>query len=291
MVFIVIYRLKWVSFLFACLLLGYGEGFGSSYSDVQVRVDRDLEQGKPIVVHVVVALCDNENQGIVKVSKSLGDGQNPGSNLYWGAAYGVRTFFQRDPSYRSLPVESPDSRKILERVVFLRTLQRNGRSVPVYIVADAWDGRSISDAIRQFLFFAAGDHSETVSLPDPDGKVLNLNAGGGAALIAFVGHNGLMDFDPPARPKNREEAGSRGSVVFACASKPYFIEILNLGGSFPVLLTTGLMAPEAYTLKAVIESFAENEEQDEILDAAAKAYHRYQKCGLRAARRLFSSAP
>src|SRR5215510_12112818 len=45
------------------------------------------------VIHVFVALADNVNQGIVPVSASLGNGDNAKTNLYWGAAFGVRTFF------------------------------------------------------------------------------------------------------------------------------------------------------------------------------------------------------
>jgi hypothetical protein len=41
----------------------------------QARLSADLEEGRPVVVHVVVALCDNDNQGIVPVSRQLGDGQ------------------------------------------------------------------------------------------------------------------------------------------------------------------------------------------------------------------------
>ncbi len=33
-------------------------------------------------IHVFVALCDNQNQGIVPVPASLGNGQDPKSNLY-----------------------------------------------------------------------------------------------------------------------------------------------------------------------------------------------------------------
>ena len=36
-------------------------------------------------IHVVVALCDNENQGIVPVPEKLGNGKEPLTNLYWGA--------------------------------------------------------------------------------------------------------------------------------------------------------------------------------------------------------------
>ncbi|MEM6697149.1 MAG: hypothetical protein AAF599_02045, partial [Bacteroidota bacterium] len=41
-------------------------------------------------IHVFVALCDNVNQGIVPVPEHLGNGQDANSNLYWGAAYGVK---------------------------------------------------------------------------------------------------------------------------------------------------------------------------------------------------------
>jgi len=36
-------------------------------------------------VHVFVALCDNEFQGIVPVLLTLGNGKDPTRNLYWGA--------------------------------------------------------------------------------------------------------------------------------------------------------------------------------------------------------------
>ena len=35
-------------------------------------------------IHVFVALCDNQSQGIVPVPKQLGNGNDPGNNLYWG---------------------------------------------------------------------------------------------------------------------------------------------------------------------------------------------------------------
>jgi len=50
------------------------------------------------VVHVFVALCDNEHQGIVPVRAELGNGRDPRTNLYWGAMYGVKTYFSRTSS-------------------------------------------------------------------------------------------------------------------------------------------------------------------------------------------------
>src|SRR5215212_939370 len=54
------------------------------------------------VVHVLVALCDNENQGIVPVPKFLGDGEDPAKNLYWGAAFGIKTFFSKSSSWTKI---------------------------------------------------------------------------------------------------------------------------------------------------------------------------------------------
>ena len=65
----------------------------ATLADVVARLDTDAEAGKPLVAHVVVALCDNESQGIVPVPARLGDGDSPQSNLYWGAMYGVRGWF------------------------------------------------------------------------------------------------------------------------------------------------------------------------------------------------------
>ncbi|WP_431133525.1 hypothetical protein [Psychroserpens mesophilus] len=47
-----------------------------------------------------------------------------------------------------------------------------------------------------------------------------------------------------------------------------------------------LMAPEAYTLKWAIDGWILNESDAQISERAAQAYHQYQKCGLKGARRL-----
>ena len=45
------------------------------------------------VTYTLVALCDNLYQGIVPVPASIGNGDSPRTNLYWGCGYGVRTYF------------------------------------------------------------------------------------------------------------------------------------------------------------------------------------------------------
>jgi hypothetical protein len=50
-------------------------------------------QTGPRLIHVFVALAENVHRGIVPVPAALGNGDDPGRNLYWDAAFGVRTFF------------------------------------------------------------------------------------------------------------------------------------------------------------------------------------------------------
>ena len=47
-------------------------------------------------IHVLVALCDNDNQGIIPVPKKIGNGQDPANNLYWGCGFGIKTFLKKE---------------------------------------------------------------------------------------------------------------------------------------------------------------------------------------------------
>ena len=142
------------------------------------------ESATPKTIHVYVALCDNINQGIVPVPKSLGNGQNPKSNLYWGALYGVKTHFKRSADWSLVKtLESPNS-KILERVLF----QHN--TTDTYLLADAYDGAFIKQTTIDFLKAASGDLKEKVAYDDA-----MLDFGGSAGLVAYIGHDGLMEFD------------------------------------------------------------------------------------------------
>ena len=49
------------------------------------------------------------------------------------------------------------------------------------------------------------------------------------------------------------------------------------------------MAPEAYTLLAALTGWIAGESDRAIRDRAAAAYDKYQKCGARAASRLFAT--
>ena len=72
------------------------------------------------------------------------------------------------------------------------------------------------------------------------------------------------------------------------------VDLLDSPGSLANhgwLLTTGLMAPEAYTLDSALRSWVGERTTTAVIHAAASAYDRYQKSGVGAARRLFWGAP
>lgn len=235
-------------------------------------------QTPPRVVHVLVALADNDHQGIVKVSRVLGNGEDPQHNLYWGSAYGVRTYFEHSAEWQSIAVVSSPRAGILERVVFKH------RQADVYVVADAYRGREIRQAITEFLYAASGAMPEIVTVK-AGGREVGLAAGGQAQLLAYIGHNGLMDFSLSKYPVQKD-GRRRQTILLACGSKQYFTDALRAAGAEPLLWTTNLMAPEAYTLKAALDGWIQNETDAQVRERAAVAYDRYQKCGLKAARRL-----
>jgi len=236
------------------------------------------------VIHVFVALCDNVNQGIVPVSASLGNGDNPATNLYWGAAFGVKTFFTNSKDW--LPVSTNTVSNKSQSVVLDRRIFKH-RTYNAFLVAEAYRGLYIKQATEDFLAAAAGVPGETLDV-SVNGKSLALNVGGSADVVTYIGHNGLMDFRLSAVPGKRDDE-KRAAIILACASKGYFAEPLRSTGANPLLWTTNLMAPEAYILSAAIDGWLRKETDEQIRLRAAAAYHKYQNCGIKSANKLFAT--
>jgi len=192
------------------------------------------------VIHVFVALCDNVNQGIVPVSASLGNGDNPTTNLYWGAAFGVKTFFGKSKDWELVAETQNPSPAILDRLIFKQ------KRADVFMVADAYRGKEISQAIWDFLEASSGKPGEHLSFTKA-GRQLTFNSGGSSDLVVYVGHDGLMDFTLQSTPKARDNR-KRKAIILACVSQKYFAKPLERTGAVPLVWTTGLMAPEAYIL-------------------------------------------
>lgn len=224
-------------------------------------------------IHVLVALCDNDNQGIVKVPKGIGNGQDPHTNLYWGCGYGVRTYFRKSADWKELSCHKVDSIR-LERIVFKHKTKN------YYLVADAYDGRYISNCTVDLLSACAGAKKDNILVGDKNIGIL-----GNAEVLAYIGHNGLMDFSLQGNSKN-VDGKQRQVIILACASRQYFKYYVEASGANPLLWTTHLMAPEAYTLHDALSTYINGGNDEAVRNSAAAAYSKYQKCSLKAARNL-----
>jgi len=244
------------------LLLLSSPAFAAGGADVRARMEKDASAGRPLLAHVIVCLADNRHQGIVPVKPKLGNGQDPKNNLYWGALYGVKTHLLK-AGWKRVADKTPLQKGMLDRIV----LQQKIGKVDARIIAEAWDGREIEKATLRFLDMAAK---------------------GEAHVVVYVGHDGLMDFELKEKPKAVKGAPAASAAVFACASREYFQEILKGIGVHALVLTTGLMCPEAYTLDAMIKAWFSGADSRATREAVARAYHRYQKCSIKAARGLFA---
>ena len=225
-------------------------------------------------IHIFVALCDNIHQGIVPVPAKLGNGQDHHNNLYWGALYGVRTHFKRSKEWSLIMTKIPENSVKLERLVFKHATEN------WYLIADAYDGKHIKQCIKDFLKSSSGEHKESLLI-----NSVSLNIGGGANMVAYIGHDGLMEFNLTEKIKNTDGI-KRDVMILACYSKKFFTPYLKEANITPLLWTTGLMSPEAYTIHDAIAGYINNESTEDIRTRAAKAYSKYQKCSEKAAKNL-----
>jgi hypothetical protein len=216
-------------------------------------------------IYVIVSLVDNVSQGIVPVPAKIGNGNDPRSNLYWGAAYGVKTFLSKADGWQNLGCRQNISDTILERCEF-------AWQDKLTVTADAYRGSRIGQAMLDFMQLAATPP-----------------AAARREMAVFIGHDGLMDEQNQSVvqrfPKHAEHG--KEAVVLACLSDEFFAEHLVAAGSKPVVTTFSFMAPEAYVLEAVARGFAEHASEADLRSAAANAYANYQHISAKAGKSVF----
>lgn len=216
-------------------------------------------------ISVIVSLVDNVSQGIVPVPAKIGNGDDPHNNLYWGAAYGVKTFLSKSNGWRNLGCEKDISDTILERCQF-------GWEDKLTVTADAYRGSRIDQAMLDFMQQAATPPNATER-----------------EMVVFIGHDGLMDEQNlPIIERFPKHAGhDKQAVVLACLSEEYFSGHLHAAGSKPVVTTFSFMAPEAYVLEAIARGFANQASEGELRSSAAAAYAKYQRISAKAGKSVF----
>jgi hypothetical protein len=103
--------------------------------------------------------------------------------------------------------------------------------------------------------------------------------------LAYIGHDGLMDFSLD-RGFPKKDNKERAVIILACYSRNYFKEAIKETGARPMLWSTHLMSPEAYTLHDALTGYVNGETDAQIRMRAVKAYQKYQKCSEKGALNL-----
>jgi len=240
------------------------------------RVIADLGAGKPLVVEVHVPLCDNT---IIRCGNAkLGDGDNPDTNLYWATTPGFGEWFARKGSgwkrvLRQRAGETGD-RDVLAVLVYRRKLTAPAawrkRGVParfeVDLVIHGWRGTAIDRALAAYASDVSGTGARTVKLADGT----TLDAGGAAQLVAWVGHNRLMDLESFAWPT--PGATAKGTIAIACHTAAYMEDAVPAATRVPLLMTRDFLFANAAPLEAAVLAFASGGSYAAIRRDAASAY-------------------
>lgn len=241
-------------------------------------------QGKPQVIHVIVPLCSNDQ--IDCGSPAAGQAGNLKTNLYWGAVFGHRRFFDRKKSEFVRIDVARGKGPLLERAVYKRMIADAGaqggaeKYIEQIVVLDAYHGDSIDQAVETFwhratqggvIYFRDGDK-------DREERV---------TIAGYAGHNRLMDGIrlPAATP---HKSAAIPSFVLACDSEQYFGAALRSAGSETLVMTRSLMAPEGYVLDAVVRAMGAHSNTHQIRLAAIAAYAKWQKITHSAAGTIFA---
>jgi hypothetical protein len=242
----------------------------------------EVQAGRPLVLYVVVPLCSNEqiNCGSAIAGRPAGLEHN----VYWGASFGARRFFDRRGSgWEQVEVTRKDS-VFLERAVYRRRVPGApwGLSAPVeqIVAIQAIHGDAIDTAV---------DHLHTTATSG--GRITFMDGekrrDERIQIVGYAGHNRMMDGKtlPDLAPGARSPIPS---FVLACKSEPYFSPLLKSAGSTPLVMTATLMAPEAYLIDAIARGIGENASPSELRSRAVGAYAKWQNLTPRQASSVFA---
>ncbi len=241
-----------------------------------------VQGGRPLVVHVTVPLCSNAQ--IDCGSSIAGKPADLEHNVYWGAAFGARRFFERKRSDWERVELIRGEGIFLERAIYRRMVPGapfgRAEAVEEIVVLQAVHGDAIDKAVDHL--WAMATEGARVSFRDGD------RARSEAVSVAgYAGHNRLMDGKKLPEPR-RAGGAPIPSFVLACMSEPYFGPSLREAGSKPLVMTSSLMAPEGYLIDAIARGLGDNLSPAELRARAVAAYARWQKLTPRQAGSVFA---
>lgn len=234
------------------------------------EIARQVAATKTLVIQVVVPLCSD-----AQIHCGGAWAGHPGglkTNIYWGAIFGARTFFERPDQHWERVDVARGASPILEQAVFRRAVAGAEwgveGSVEVLVVLQAYHGSLIHHAVGA-LWGAALSGSE-VSFRDGARERREP-----VSVVGYAGHNRLMDgLKLPPKPASSHPIPS---FALACMSEKYFGAPLRDAGSWTLLTSRSYMAPEGYVIDAVAKALADNRSPEHIRRAAVEATAKWQR--------------
>lgn len=214
-------------------------------------------------IQLFVALCDNKTQGIAKVGAKIGNGDDAANNLYWGCSDGARSYFKTSKCWTLEKTGKPSADFILE------TLHFKHKASGTLLTAHAYRGSQMEKCLEDY--FQA------------------LKSSGPNELVAFIGHNGLMDTSPKFPETAESDLAGTPTIILCCISDRYFQPHLKRYQAKPLLLTRQLMYPGDFILHDAIEVWLKDGEPTDYVTAAAKAYAKNQGVSTWAAKTVFTA--
>lgn len=247
--------------------------------DFETALVRMIQKRRRLTATIHVALFDQHRAGS---RRTFADGDNPSTNLYWGALFGLETHFANAAGWRRAYTDDGDGAGILRRVVFHRiaepTPDWRARGVTerfdVYVLANAWPSSRIVDAMEQPLQEALCGRSVLLNV---DGRAVAF--GGDSAIVGYVGQNHMIDeyWDPFDRLGHCRPERQVGIFYLCPRSAVVLHHPIVERGLYSVLFTRAAATPEAYLVDGMFGALFSGKLGDGFISEAATQYAKYQK--------------
>lgn len=241
-----------------------------------------------VSVTIHVGLYDQQ-----KAETRYADGDDPRTNLYWGALFGIDTHFPNSAGWRRAYRDEAADTKVVARSVFHKRVVPSehwvelGVTEPfgVYVLAVAWRHDHLVEAMEQPIRDAICGQAVDLQV---DGK--SIAFGGGSAIVGYVGQNHMHE--EYWNPLDRLDGCRLTRQVGIFYAAPFSAAVLHMPlvdtGLYPVLFTRNRITPEAYVVDGILDAMIVGDFDEGFIDSAAAQYARYQKgVGIETARSLF----
>lgn len=260
------------------------------YDDLETRMITDITAGRPIVANIIAPLC--ETSILACGNAKLGDGDSLKTNLYWATTAGFGEWFgRRRGGWRKLLTLTGDDtgdKDRLATLVYQRTIntpkawQQRGapKTYDLFVVVNGWRGKAIDRALAAYAREVSGLDSRDLELPDHR----RLTTGGSAHIVAYSGHNRLMDVDGFTWPAPSKHV--IGAIAVACLTADYMEAPVPAPTRVPLLLTRDFLFANAAPVEATILAVATGQGFAAIRRDAAAAYALVQETS---AKRVFGA--